>query len=365
MSSLINLLYLFSTSFILSIILTPWMIKLACRFKVLDYPAKRKIHTKPIPRLGGVGLYLAFFVTLLFGCMVFSGFNDEFRREIYGLLIGSSVILIFGLWDDLHGLYPLIKIFVQVLAGIVLFSFGYRIELITNPLGGIFHLPLILSFLFTIAWIVMLTNAINLIDGMDGLAAGLTVIIGGILCLTGLFLHTDKSVLLLVPLVGASLGFLRYNFYPAKIFMGDSGSCFLGFVLAAASLVGYPHKIATAVALLIPITALWVPIYDTLLAIMRRIMGKTPVFVADKKHLHHRLLAMGLTQKQAVLLMYVICIYFCIIAFLFILIPAEYAFVLLILLSIGVFLGARTLGFIERRFRLVYAKGFRKGRQRL
>lgn len=352
-----NLFFLFVISFALSIVFTPLMIKLAYRFRVLDYPARRKVHTKPIPRLGGLGMYLAFFIAISLGIIwPFNGLR-------WGLFIAATVIIIFGLWDDVRGISPFAKISGQVLAGFVLFKFGYGIDFITNPFGGTIQLPHFLSLLITLGWIVVLANAINLIDGLDGLAAGLVVIIGGMLCLTGLFLHTDTSIFILVPLVGASLGFLRYNFYPARIFMGDSGSCFLGFILAAASLIGYPHKIATAVALLIPITALWIPIYDMLLAIIRRIIGKTPVFVADKSHLHHRLLTIGLTQRQVVLVVYVICIYFCIISFLFLLIPPEYAFVLLILLGIGVFLGIKTLGFIERRLMRVYAKGFRSGRR--
>jgi len=233
-----------------------------------------------------------------------------------------------------------------------LFYAGFRIGVFTNPFsGGEIQLPFWISLFLTVFWILGMINAINLIDGLDGLATGVVFIAGLSLLFAGLYLKTPVTVILISILCGSTLGFLFYNFPPAKIFLGDTGSMFLGLILAITGLAGMQYKVVTAAALIIPICALAIPIYDSILAVWRRLLGKNSVFIADKKHLHHRFLELGLSQRQVAVVIYLATLYFGIIAFMFVLIPNEYALLLLLLLGIGLFVGLRTIGFIERKVR--------------
>ncbi len=347
------LVLIFGISLGISYLLTPLMRNIALKTGILSKPERRKVHTKPVPYLGGLGIYFAFVIATLAVFYVNPQLKREFSEQIKGLLIGGTLIVILGLWDDIRNIRAITKLLGQVVVALVLFGYKFRIELFTNPFGGEIHIPLFWSALLTVVWIVGVINALNLIDGLDGLAAGVTLIASIALLSIALSLHNYITVLLLVTLAGSALGFLRLNFYPARIFMGDAGSMFLGYILASCVLLEIQYKAATAVALLIPITALTIPIYDTSMAVVRRVLKRTPIFRADKKHLHHRLLSMGLSHKQVVLFLYLVCAYFGIIAFLFVLIPKEYAFVLLILLGMGVFMGIRTIGFIERKVHIM------------
>ncbi|MFH1478212.1 MAG: MraY family glycosyltransferase [Candidatus Omnitrophota bacterium] len=331
-------------------LLTPICRRIAFRTGVLSKVNERTVHKKPIPYLGGVAIYIAFFVAVLFVFFVDRQFNTEFLYKLKGLILGSTLIVMLGLWDDIRDISPIIKFIGQILIGLLLFKYGFRIENVTNPFfGGEIHLPLLLSASITVLWIVTLVNAMNIIDGLDGLAAGIVFIVAISLILVSFFLGNYVNIFLLAALAGCTLGFLKYNFYPAKIFMGDSGSMFIGLILALIALMESQYKSATAVVLLIPITALTIPMYDTFIAIVRRISNKGSIFKADKLHLHHRLLSMGLKQKQIVLFMYLATLYLGIFSFLFILISQEYALILLILLALWLFMGVRIIGFIERR----------------
>ena len=347
-----DILYVFVIAFGGTLFLIPLVRKMSLRFQILDMPGKRKVHTKPVPTLGGIAIFISFIAAVLFALC----FNQEFRLEfapyLMGLILGGAVVVVLGIFHDLNNLRPFVKLCGQILVGFLLFYFGLRIEYITNPFGGQIHLNLLTSLIVTVFWTVALINAVNLIDGLDGLAAGLTTISLLALLSIALFKHHLATIFLIAALMGTSVGFLKYNFYPAKIFMGDTGSMFLGFALACISILGY-HKMVTSTALLIPLIALGIPIFDTLLAVVRRLLKRHSIFKADKKHLHHRLLDMGLSHKQVVLFLYLICAYFGVIAFLFVLISKEYAFILLILLGMGVFMGVRTIGFIERKVRLM------------
>jgi UDP-GlcNAc:undecaprenyl-phosphate GlcNAc-1-phosphate transferase len=343
-----DVLFTFVIALAVSFFLTPVMRKIALRKGIVNRPGGRKVHKKPIPYLGGVAIYLAFISALFFASCLEKLLRSEY---LTGLFLGGTFIVVIGLFDDIKGVRPSFKFLGQILAASILFKYGFRIEFITNPfLGGTIHFPLALSFLITLLWIVALTNAINLIDGLDGLAAGLVIIASSVLFLVTLGRPDPITTFLCVIIMGSSLGFLRYNFYPARIFMGDAGSMLLGFALAAMGTIGI-GKGVTAVTLMVPIVALGIPIYDTSLAIFRRLMGKKSIFIADKKHLHHRLLDMGLSHRQVVLLLYFVSIYLGIMGYLFVLTSPKYAFILLILLGMGVFAGMRTLGFIERRIR--------------
>lgn len=287
-----------------ALLVTPAVILLAKKTGALDAPDARKVHTRPIPRIGGLGIYLAFMasmVTLLQTVPV----DMEVQREIYGLMTGGTLIAALGLLDDYVNLPAKVKLLGQIIAACVLvFGFDVRIDFITDPFGDYLYLEF-LAIPATLFWIVGLTNTVNLIDGLDGLAAGVSTIAATTIFLVALQQSFALVAVLTAALAGAAFGFLYYNFNPARIFMGDSGSMFLGFMLAGISIIGAVKSAAT-IALIVPILALGLPIMDTTFAIVRRYRGGVPIFKPDKGHLHHRLLDLGFTQRQAVLLMYVI-----------------------------------------------------------
>ncbi|EIW15938.1 MULTISPECIES: glycosyltransferase family 4 protein [Pelosinus] len=274
---------------------TPRVKDFAIKVGALDAPDDRKVHTKPIPRMGGLAIYAAFVLAVLASMYV--------SREVMGLLVGGTVILIVGIIDDLKPLPARVKLLGQIIAAAVLVMFDIKIEWLTNPFGEMIYVEY-LAIPLTILWVVGLTNTVNLIDGLDGLAAGVSTIASVTILLVALQQNFWTVAVLTAALAGSALGFLQHNFNPAKIFMGDTGSMFLGYMLAAISILGTVKSAAT-IALIVPIVALGLPILDTAFAIIRRYMSGRPIFKPDKGHLHHRLLEMGLTQKQAVLLMYV------------------------------------------------------------
>jgi len=347
-----ELLFLLLISFGTAYILTPLIIKISLRFQLLDIPDERKIHAKPIPTLGGISFFIAFNIAVVVAMRLNSAFKSEFSQFLPGIFIAGILIVILGIFHDIKNITPQVKLLGQIFVALILFSNGNRIESITNPFGGEITLSLPLSFILTVIWVIALINTINLIDGLDGLAAGLTAISAFVLLCIALFKRDIVSVFLAISLLGSVSGFLRYNFYPAKTFMGDTGSMFLGLILSVISMHGI-NKMATAVALMIPITALGIPIYDTLFSIVRRMLSARHVFSADRQHLHYRLLNLGITHKHVVLLLYFIGLYFGIVSYLFVLIPVEFAFVLLILLGMGVFLGVKAIGFIEYRTKYI------------
>ena len=280
-----------------ALILTPGARWVALRLGMVDRPKERSVHTKPIPYLGGLAIFLAFSLAALL-----SGFAED--KQVMGILVGGAAITFFGLIDDLVQLRASVKLLGQVLAAAVpVLFFDLRITYVTNPLGGWIDLgawgvPL------TILWIVALVNVVNLVDGLDGLAAGISTIASVTLLISAIQTgQAEVAIALTAALAGSSLGFLPYNFNPAKIFMGDAGSMFLGFALAAVSVEG-TLKSPVAIALAVPVLALGLPIFDTLFAIVRRYRKHQPIGQADRAHLHHRLLALGLSQRDAVLVMY-------------------------------------------------------------
>lgn len=291
----------FST--ILSFLLTPLIKKLAYKLEVIDIPKdKRRIHKKPIPLLGGLAIYLSFVISIFLKI-------GPLTRTQKGIIIGATIIVIGGFLDDKYEIKPLIKLLFQLSAAIILVLYGVRISLITNPFPG-FGQYIDLGFFgvpLTILWVVGVTNSINLIDGLDGLAAGVAFISCFTLFIITLFTIETRfeTAYLTIALCGAILGFLPYNFNPASIFMGDTGAQLLGFLLAAISIEG-AIKSAAAFAISVPILALGLPIYDTIFAMVRRKLNGKPIMGADRGHLHHRLLDMGLTQRQAVIIMYLI-----------------------------------------------------------
>ncbi|MBU1669741.1 MAG: undecaprenyl/decaprenyl-phosphate alpha-N-acetylglucosaminyl 1-phosphate transferase [Actinobacteria bacterium] len=294
----------FSAALVGALVLTPAARWLALRVNALDVPEDRKVHEKVTPTLGGLAIYAA----MMLGISIYVVFGSrQVSADILGIVIGATIILIFGALDDIHGMSPLAKLFGQVLAAGVLVVMGVQIQNLHIPGGGVLSLSPELSVLVSLLWVVAFMNIINLIDGLDGLAAGIT-------CITAfsMFIYATQTgvggafvdaALISIVMAGATLGFLRYNFNPASIFMGDSGSMLLGFLLGAVTIQGVLKSIAAA-ALVVPLMALAIPIIDTGMAIARRLRKGISITHADKEHIHHRLLNMGHSQRQAVLLLY-------------------------------------------------------------
>ncbi len=293
---------LFIVATLISLLSTPVVKKIAIKINAIDVPKdERRVHKVPIPRLGGLSIYISF----VFCTVIVFGLNSN----ILGLILGSSLIVIMGIYDDIKPLKAKHKMLVQIIAALILIAFNIKVNMITVPFDstGNFVYLNFLSIPITLLWVVGITNAFNLIDGLDGLATGICLI--SCLSLFGVAFVGDRytAMILTLILAGACLGFLPFNFNPAKIFLGDTGSQLLGFVLAAISIEG-AIKSATAVVVAVPILALGLPIYDTLFAMIRRKMNKRPIMEADKGHFHHKLLEKGLSQKQVVLIMYFISI---------------------------------------------------------
>ncbi|PKL77457.1 MAG: undecaprenyl-phosphate alpha-N-acetylglucosaminyl 1-phosphate transferase [Candidatus Melainabacteria bacterium HGW-Melainabacteria-1] len=297
----------FVVTFLIAWLTADLMVPVVRRFAYMvgkvDKPGTRKIHKDPIPRMGGIAICVGCYASLLGIEYLHPGYFTQMPPEWRGVIFGGLLIFIVGLLDDLYDLKPKVKLAGQIVAASTAFWLGVKITFISNPFGGMVLFPEWLSFVLTVVWLVAITNTINLIDGLDGLAGGVSTIAGITLFMMALDRSQSLSALVAIALVGATLGFLRYNFNPAKIFMGDCGSLFLGFMLGALSITG-AMKVAATVAVFLPILILGIPIFDTTFAIVRRLLARKPIFQADKGHLHHRLLNIGLSQRRAVLLIY-------------------------------------------------------------
>lgn len=328
-----------------ALFLTPVVISFARRTGALDAPDARKVHVRPIPRIGGIGIYAAFMVSVLVQ-MSISDLSPELMTSLWGLLAGGTIIVAIGIIDDYRDLPAKVKLLGQILAACVLvIGFDVRIDVITDPLGDFIYLEYF-AIPATIFWVVGLTNTVNLIDGLDGLAAGVSSIAAVTIFLVAMEEGIPFVAMITAALAGAAIGFLYYNFNPARIFMGDTGSMFLGFMLAGISVIGAVKSAAT-IALIVPILALGLPILDTTFAIVRRARNHRPIFKPDKGHLHHRLLARGFTQKQAVLLMYVVSALFGLCALALTAVSTQAALLIILIVAAAVFIGARKLGILR------------------
>ena len=300
--------FIFTISFITVYLSTPSIRYVALNFSVLDKKNHRKIHKKLIAKLGGLAIYLGF----LAGLAILAVFNLPFFRsqflEISGLVICSTVILMLGIYDDFQGSSAFIKFFIQITLALVLIHIGFRIERIFIP--GLISIDTgSLSLPLTVLWLVGMTNAINLIDGLDGLASGIIAIGSLFFFMYGVFLKEDFIIFTSLALLGATLAFLRYNFYPARIFMGDTGSLFLGFLIA--SLAIYRSDPTSQNNLFLPpaIVVLFLPILDTVLAILRRLLRRQYVFAGDSSHIHHYYVKLGVSHSQVVKWFYLVTIF--------------------------------------------------------
>ncbi len=283
-------------AFIVSYILTPYMAHVGKKQNMVDVPGHRKIHEEAIPNLGGIVIFFGFLLSLLFVIQI----EGQFRA----LLIGGVIILLLGVIDDIANLSPKHKFVIQMLPALIVII--YNSDLINNFIVNQLKSLDLLGYLLypiLIFWIVGVTNSINIIDGLDGLACGVSFIALVTFLILGLRQNLEALNLISIALAGSLLAFLRFNFYPAKIFLGDSGSTFAGFMLASVGAL-WVLNIGNAFFIFIPVIILALPIFDTLFAIWRRYRGHHPIFQADKEHLHHRLLARGISHKNVVLILW-------------------------------------------------------------
>lgn len=280
---------------VISLILTPIFRDMFRSYHIVDRPGPRRVHVHPIPRVGGIPIAIAYAVSLI----SFSDLANGFGGVAWKLIPGAALVFLTGLADDLYGLKPLYKLAGQIAAALLVFASGVRIDVLGHSLPPWLDLPL------TLFWLLLATNALNLIDGLDGLCAGI-----GLVATLALFgaamLHGNLPLAhAILPLAGALVGFLFYNVSPATVFLGDSGALLIGFLLGCYGMV-WTQKTATLLSLLVPLLALSIPLLDVFLAVLRRLLGRQPIFSADRAHIHHRLLDRGLTPGRAVLVLYLL-----------------------------------------------------------
>ena len=296
-------------STLLVLLITPIIKKIGLSIGLVDHPGGRKIHKQPMVRLGGVSIFISSLMALLIVWWL-GGFIDtngnilppEKEFEIWGVTVGGLAFFMIGLADDLFGLSALFRLFMQIIAASMAWIVGVHIEFLTIPFYGLVHIN-ILSWPITVIWLVGMANAINWIDGVDGLAAGVSGIAAFVMLIVSIFMDQPAAALIAAALAGGTLGFLRYNFNPAQIFMGDGGAYYVGFTLAAVGVIGLV-KTTVVTSVVLPYLILAVPILDMSAVILGRLRsGKSP-FIADKRHLHHRLLDAGLSQRLTVFFIY-------------------------------------------------------------
>ncbi|MEW5897948.1 MAG: MraY family glycosyltransferase [Bacillota bacterium] len=330
-------------------VVTPLAEKLAFAWGAVDLPGPRKVHQKVMPRLGGLAIYAAF----LAGAPL-ALYPAYLGQPGFGLLAGATLILLVGVIDDIWGLTPWLKLLGQALAAVSILPFGIAINFVTNPLNGELISLGWLGIPLTVFWIVAVTNAINLIDGLDGLAGGVSCIAALTVAAVGwtqwkVFGAAGQQEIIWLALLLAAilLAFLRYNFYPARIFLGDSGAMLLGFLLAAVSVLGLTKSV-TAVSVFVPLVILGIPLTDTAFAILRRYHRRRPIFQPDRGHLHHLLLTMGFSHRQAVLVVYGISAVLGVSAIAINLISPDYAMILLLLLATTAIVGLNRIEAFSR-----------------
>ena len=332
-----------STAFLITLLLTIVIKKFATKYDICAKPNYRSIHKKSTPLLGGIAIFAAFVMGFTI-ILLFSDMNlTHLVREIIVFIMAGFLVLLLGIYDDIKGAYWFQKLIVQVFAGLIVVSFGYKISVVSNPFGGtialgVFGVPL------TLLWIVCITNAINLIDGLDGLAAGISFGAACIMVFISLWFGNIASAFPAAILAGSLAAFLIFNFNPAKIFLGDSGSLFLGFMLACFSING-TFRDSSSVAMLIPLIVLGIPIVDTSLAFLRRLRKGVHPFVADRDHIHHRLLRLGFNHRQAVLLINSVSYLWGGIAVVIYISGTPNSLFLLLLILATILLGIKKLGF--------------------
>ena len=292
-------------SCLLALSITPLLRWIAVRKGILDYPTdERKIHEKAVPRVGGIAVVISFLVTMILGYLIFLPKSRESNLYMIGLCIGVVMISALGIWDDLQGLRARKKVIGQILTVLAIIPFGLCISGFSIPFVGYVHIGWALGISLTVFWVVGIINTVNFIDGVDGLAAGVAITISS--ALFAVTIATDQTFMAIACLVltGSIFGFLRYNFHPATIFMGDCGAMFLGFALSVISIEVLFHNPRVVASSFVPVLIFGLPILDTTWAILRRLKKKLSPFHADGLHIHHRSIKLGLTQQRTVAVLY-------------------------------------------------------------
>lgn len=292
----------FLTAFILALLIVPGVRNFCNKKGIVDIPNERKVHKKPVPRLGGVAIWLCTILTFII--LVFVNRDYPYGNGLSGILLGGSIMFLLGLVDDLYDLSPNFKLVIQTGAALTAFLLGVKIEILFNPFGEAFSLG-ILSLPLTLIWLVGMSNAMNFIDGVDGLAGGVSTICAATLCLAAIYTNQPISALIAAILAGSMMGFLVFNLHPARIFMGDSGALFAGFVLAGLSVTGVMKSVT--ITMLLPVLILAVPLLDMSFSVIRRLLKGTGIFKADAEHIHHKLLKAGFSQNRTVAILYIAC----------------------------------------------------------
>ncbi len=327
-------------SMIVSLILTPIVIKVSHKLGVVDQPNFRKVHKKPTSVLGGTVILLSFLLGIWLG--------HPIETVVKPLVIGAVLIYLVGLIDDIYDLTPILKLLGQVIAALVVVYYGVTIDFISLPIGPTIHFG-ILGVPITVIWIVAITNAINLIDGLDGLASGVATIALMTIGFIAILQANIFIIMICSVLIGALLGFLCFNFHPAKIFLGDSGALLVGFIVGFLSLLGF--KNITFVSLFFPIVILAVPFIDTLFAMIRRVKKGQRIMQADKSHLHHKLLELGYSHRQTVILIYSIALLFSLSSIILYLSQPWGVLMMLVLILITIELIVEFTGLIDDDYR--------------
>jgi UDP-GlcNAc:undecaprenyl-phosphate GlcNAc-1-phosphate transferase len=314
-------LLIFTLAAVSSLVITPIVRRLCQRWRLLDEPRDdRRTHEKSTPRLGGIAIFLSVLIALSPLLFVHNSLTSALtvaRWRFVVVLLPAALVFLFGVYDDLRGSRAWMKFLAQGLAGALLYALGGRIEVLSVPFVGSVELPMAVGIALTIIWTVAITNAFNLIDGIDGLAAGAGLFAAFVMVIVSLPLYNPLVTVMALALAGALIGFLRYNFNPASIFLGDSGSLFMGFMLAALSVQG-TQKASTVVAIMIPVLAFGVPMVDTGFTMVRRFISGKPLFQGDREHIHHMLLARGWSQRRVAFVLYCVCAAFGLMAMLFV-----------------------------------------------
>ncbi|MEI8388487.1 MAG: MraY family glycosyltransferase [bacterium] len=292
----------FLIAFVLALVIVPVVRSFCLKKGLVDIPNDRKVHKKPIPRLGGVAIWLCTILTFII--LVFVNWDYPYGNGLSGILVGGSIMFLLGLVDDLYDLSPKFKLVVQIGAALIAFLLGVRIEILFNPFGGALHLG-IFSLPITLIWLVGISNAMNFIDGVDGLAGGVSAICAVTLAVVAIYTNQPISALLASILAGSMMGFLVFNFHPARIFMGDSGALFSGFALAGLSVAGVLKSLTATMVL--PILILVVPILDISFSVFRRLLKGSNPMKADAEHIHHKLLQAGFSHNRTATILYLVC----------------------------------------------------------
>ncbi len=341
---------IFGLSLLLSFVLTR-MVRTGATARGWLWPAHdRHMHQTPLPRLGGVAIYLSFLISIAVAWIANRYFHEFISvpsfRPLLTILIPGTLIFLLGIYDDVRSVGPYFKFAVQAVAAVMLFAGGLRI-LALPVLFGNHQFGWVIGLPITILWVLGITNAFNLIDGLDGLAAGSALFSTLVVFVVAIFSGSMLVSLLTIALAGAILGFLRFNFNPATIFLGDCGSLFIGFMLSALALEGATQKAPTVIAVAIPVVSFGLPILETVLSIFRRLISGKPVFTADREHIHHKLLQLGMSDRKVVIVLYAVSAVFALLS-LFLLWPTGGTLgLVLAVLGIGVWFGVQHLGYLE------------------